>query len=221
MIGKKVYGGVVMRMRRIKWAVDYLEEAKCLVRSPQINQGKWKEILNTKELHVEIGCGKGNYSLNMSKLYPKQGYVAIEKNESAAGIAAKKYDNDCEKGNLALINGDAQSLTEWFNEGEIDVIHLNFSDPWPKNRYAKRRLSSAKFLEDYKKVLNPDGEVQMKTDNAKLFAFSLLEFQNAGFHMVEVDVDYRSEPHPEDVLTEYEEKFVSNHQAIYRCVWKR
>ena len=221
MIGKKVYGGLVMRMRRIKWAVDYLLEAKCLVRNPQIMQGKWKENLNTKELHVEIGCGKGNYSLNMSKLYPKQGYVAIEKNESAVGIAAKKYDNDHEKGHLALIHDDAQSLTEWFDEGEIDVIHLNFSDPWPKNRYAKRRLSSAKFLEDYKKVLNPNGEVQMKTDNAKLFAYSLLEFQNAGFYMVDVDVDYRSEPHPEDVLTEYEEKFVSNHQAIYRCVWKR
>ena len=221
MIGKKVYGGLVMRMRRIKWAVDYLLEAKCLVRNPQIMQGKWKENLNTKELHVEIGCGKGNYSLNMSKLYPKQGYVAIEKNESAAGIAAKKYDNDDEKGHLALIHDDAQSLTEWFDEGEIDVIHLNFSDPWPKNRYAKRRLSSAKFLEDYKKVLNPNGEVQMKTDNAKLFAYSLLEFQKAGFYMVDVDVDYRSESHPEDVLTEYEEKFVSNHQAIYRCVWKR
>ena len=221
MIGKKVYGGKRMRMRRIKWAVDYLLEAKCLVRNPSCNQGKWKELLDTKELHVEIGCGKGNYSLNMSKLYRDQAYVAIEKNESAAGIAAKKYDNDSEKGKLALINGDAQSLSEWFEEKEIDVIHLNFSDPWPKNRYAKRRLSSAKFLEDYKTVLSENGEIQMKTDNAKLFTYPLLEFQNAGFKMVEVDVDYRSEAHPEDVLTEYEEKFVSNHQPIYRCVWKR
>ncbi len=221
MIGKKVYGGKRMRMRRIKWAVDYLLEAKCLVRDPSNYQGRWKSVLDTKELHVEIGCGKGNYSLNMSKLYREQAYVAIEKNESAAGIAAKKYDNDLEKGKLALINGDAQSLSEWFGDHEIDVIHLNFSDPWPKNRYAKRRLSSAKFLEDYKKVLSEDGQIQMKTDNAKLFTYSLLEFQNAGFQMLEVDVDYRSEPHPEDVLTEYEEKFVSNHQPIYRCVWKR
>ena len=210
-----------MRMRRIKWAVEYLDEANCLVRKPEEYKGKWKELLNTDQLHVEIGCGKGNYSLNMSKLYPEQGYVAIEKNESAAGIAAKKYDTDLEKGNLVLINGDAENLSDWFGNQEIDVIHLNFSDPWPKNRYAKRRLSSSKFLEGYKTVLSADGEVQMKTDNAKLFTYSLLEFQNAGFKMVEVDVDYRKEPHPEDVLTEYEEKFVANNQAIYRCVWKR
>ena len=103
----------------------------------------------------------------------------------------------------------------------ISKIYLNFSDPWPKNRYAKRRLSSAKFLDSYKNILAKDGEIQMKTDNAKLFAFSLIEFQKAGFLMKEVDLDYRSEPHPEDVMTEYEEKFVANHQPIYRCVWIR
>lgn len=210
-----------MRMRRIKWAVDYLDQALCLVREPEKYKGKWKQQLGCEKLHVEIGCGKGNYSLNMSKLYPQEAFIAVEKNESAAGITAKKYDEDNEKGKLSFIHGDAENIDEWFAEKEVDVIHLNFSDPWPKNRYAKRRLSSAKFLDSYKNILAKDGEIQMKTDNAKLFAFSLIEFQKAGFLMKEVDLDYRSEPHPEDVMTEYEEKFVANHQPIYRCVWIR
>lgn len=210
-----------MRMRKIPWAVEYLDEAQCRINNPETMKGKWKQYLNTDCLHVEIGCGKGNYSLGMSKLYPKDGFVAIEKNDSAAGVAAKKYDTDTEKGKLCLIRGDAEVLSDWFDTHEIDVIHLNFSDPWPKKRYAKRRLSNERFLQQYKNVLSENGEIQMKTDNAKLFAYSLLEFQNAGFTMVDVDVDYRSEPHPEDTQTEYEEKFVAKGQPIYRCVWKR
>ena len=192
-----------MRMRKIPWAVEYLEQAQCRIKVPEQYKGKWKQFLDTEVLHVEIGCGKGNYSLGMSKLYPQEGFVAIEKNDSAAGVAAKKYDTDTEKGKLCLIRGDAQALNEWFDKQEIDVIHLNFSDPWPKKRYAKRRLSNTRFLEQYKEVLALDGQIQMKTDNAKLFAYSLLEFQNAGFQMIDVNVDYRKEPHPEDVQTEY------------------
>lgn len=214
-------GGFTMRMRRIKWAVEYLNQAQSLIAQPETYKNHWKKRLETECLHIEIGCGKGNYSLNMSKLYPNEGFVAIEKNESAAGITAKKYDTDTEKGKLAFIHGDAAQLIDWFGEKEVDVIHLNFSDPWPKNRYAKRRLSSKSFLEQYKYILSKNGEIQMKTDNAKLFAFSLIEFQNAGFRMKEVDVDYRSEPHEEDVMTEYEEKFVEKSQPIYRCVWIR
>ena len=161
-----------MRMRKIPWAVEYLEQAQCRIKVPEQYKGKWKQFLDTEVLHVEIGCGKGNYSLGMSKLYPQEGFVAIEKNDSAAGVAAKKYDTDTEKGKLCLIRGDAQALNEWFDKQEIDVIHLNFSDPWPKKRYAKRRLSNTRFLEQYKEVLSLDGQIQMKTDNAKLFAYS-------------------------------------------------
>ena len=102
----------------------------------------------------------------------------------------------------------------------MDVIHLNFSDPWPKKRYAKRRLSSATFLDQYKRILSRNGEIQMKTDNSALFEYSLIEFQNAGFKMVEVSVDYRREKHDEDAITEYEQKFISLGQPIYRCVWR-
>ncbi|MGN1275797.1 MAG: tRNA (guanosine(46)-N7)-methyltransferase TrmB [Floccifex sp.] len=210
-----------MRMRKVKWAVDYLSNSSHLIESAQTLKGQWKEYLQCDNLHVEIGCGKGNYSLYMSMLYPQDGFVAIEKNDSACGMAAKKFDEQSKDNHLALIHGDACDLSNWFEENEIDVIHLNFSDPWPKKRYAKRRLSNEKFLAQYKKLLSEDGQIQMKTDNASLFEYSILEFLNNGFVLVDFSVDYRREEHKEDVLTEYEEKFVEKGQPIYRCVWKK
>lgn len=207
-----------MRMRKVKWAVDYLDQARSLIKEPTGQKGKWKELLKTDKLHVEIGCGKGNYSLNMSILYKDEGFIAVEKNESAAGIAAKKFD-EIESTNLALIQDDAANISEWFGAEEVDVIHLNFSDPWPKKRYAKRRLSSNSFLTQYEKILSKNGQIQMKTDNSSLFEYSLIEFQNAGYKMIDVSVDFRRNTHDEDVMTEYEEKFVSLNQPIYRAVW--
>ncbi len=183
-----------MRMRKVKWATDYLPTASCLVKEPSKQAGNWKKLLDTDTLHIEIGCGKGNYSLDMAKMYPDTGFIAIEE--------------------------DASSIGEWFGPREVDVIHLNFSDPWPKKRYAKRRLSSATFLDQYKRILSFNGEIQMKTDNSALFEYSLIEFQNAGFKMVEISVDYRREKHDEDAITEYEQKFISLGQPIYRCVWR-
>lgn len=209
-----------MRMRKVKWATDYLPTANCLVKEPSKQAGNWKKLMGTDTLHIEIGCGKGNYSLDMAKMYKDTGFIAIEKNESAAGIAAKKYDEDTENKHLKLIQDDASSIGEWFGPREVDVIHLNFSDPWPKKRYTKRRLSSASFLDQYKRILSRNGEIQMKTDNSALFEYSLIEFQNAGFKMVEVSVDYHREKHDEDAITEYEQKFISLGQPIYRCVWR-
>lgn len=208
-----------MRMRKVKWAVDYLNESRLLIPNPEALKGKWKQAMETDQLHIEIGCGKGKYSLEMAKKNPSIGFVAIEKNESAAGIAAKKMDDDLSKKKVHLICKDAADLTLWFAPGEINVIHLNFSDPWPKKRYAKRRLSAPSFLEQYKRVLVPGGQIQMKTDNAKLFEYSVLEFLKAGFKLDEFSVDYRAEPHDEDAITEYEAKFIENGQPIYRAVF--
>ena len=210
-----------MRMRKVKWAVDYLPESKVLVSQPAEYKGKWKALLNQKRIHVEIGCGKGNYSIGMANMNENEGFIAIEKNESAAGIAAKKMDEFATKGNLRLIQDDASAISEWFADGEIDVIHLNFSDPWPKKRYAKRRLSSSSFLDQYKNILSAHGEIQMKTDNSALFEYSVLEFLRAGFILEDISVDYRREQHEEDAITEYEEKFIANGQPIYRSVWKK
>ncbi len=210
-----------MRMRKVKWAVEYLPESKVLVKDPSSCKGKWKKRLGTSTLHVEIGCGKGKYSLDMAAMTPEAGFVAIEKNESAAGIAAKKMDDDPREKKLALIEGDADHLSEWFAAGEIDVIHLNFSDPWPKKRYAKRRLSAPSLLKQYIDVLAANGQVIMKTDNASLFEFSVPQFLANGFRLLELSVDYRRETHDEDAITEYEEKFIEQGNPIYRAVFEK
>ncbi len=208
-----------MRMRRIPWAADYLTTSPSRILDPSKLSGTWKDGLKGK-LHLEIGCGKGGYSSAMAAMYPNDRFIAVEKNESAAGLAAKKFD-EAGAPNLSLIYGDGADLSLWFTPGELDVIHLNFSDPWPKKRNAKRRLSAPGFLKQYRTILADDGQIVMKTDNSALFEYSLIEFQNAGFVLEEVSVDFRRESHDEDPLTEYEEKFVQAGQPIYRAVWKK
>ena len=208
-----------MRMRRVGWAVDYLDQAGKLVRDPASMAGQWNRRLSGP-LHVEIGTGKGGYSLQMARLYPEEAFVAVEKNDSAAGIAAKKYDEEGPD-NLVLIHDDARFIETWFAPEEVDVIHLNFSDPWPKNRNAKRRLSADSFLEQYRRILKPEGTLVMKTDNAQLFEYSLLQFSKAGWPLEDVSVDFRRQEHPEDAMTEYESKFSAQGKPIYRAVWRR
>lgn len=209
-----------MRMRRLKWAEDYLKTSSSRVMKPEEYRGKWKRLLNSSTLHVEIGTGKGSYSWQMARMDPNAGFAAIEKNESAAGMAARKYDEN-PLGNLRLIYGDASDLELWFAPKEVNVIHLNFSDPWPKRRNAKRRLSSPAFLKQYQNILADDGEIQMKTDNSSLFEYSVLEMLKAGFVLDEFSVDFRRDEHPEDAVTEYERKFMEAGQPIYRSVWKK
>lgn len=204
-----------MRMRKVGWAVDYLPQAACRIQDPETRAGTWNH-----PLHLEIGTGKGGYSLSMAELYPDAAFVAVEKNESAAGIAARKFDEK-KLENLHLIHGDGVEAASWFAPGEVDVLHLNFSDPWPKNRNAKRRLSADAFLDIYRQILAENGQIQMKTDNAKLFEYSVLQFLKGGFVLDEISVDYRREPHPEDAVTEYEEKFIKEGKPIYRSVWIR
>lgn len=208
-----------MRMRRLKWAASYLDQANCREKNPQNRAGSWRQFEGEK-LHLEIGTGKGNYSLNMAKMYPEDRFIAVERNESVAGIAAKKFDS-YNLNNLDFIFGNAEEVSTWFKPNEVDVIHLNFSDPWPKKRNAKRRLSAPGFLEQYAQILADDGEIQMKTDNASLFEYSLLSMLQNGFRLEEVSVDFRREPHHEDAITEYELKFIERGQPIYRSVWKK
>lgn len=208
-----------MRMRRLKWASEFLEQADVVVHKPEEYKGRWKEILSRDILHIEIGTGKGDYWIGMSEMYEELGWVGIEKQESVAALAVRKSGEL--KENRRFIQADATNIDTWFEAGEVDVIHLNFSDPWPKNRTSKRRLSHASFLEKYKMILSEDGEIQMKTDNASLFEFSILELSHAGFELVDFSVDFRREEHPEDVITEYENKFMEKGNPIYRCVFKK
>lgn len=207
-------------MRKKIWAEPFLQEhPEFVIVEPSEFKGNWKKKLITDELHVEIGCGKGDYFIEMSNNNPKQGWIGIEKDRNVAAIAAKK---GCEQSrtNRYMIAQDADNIEQWFNENEIDVLHLNFSDPWPKTGYKKRRLSHSRFLNMYRKLLSSEGKVIMKTDNQGLFEFSLVEFTDNNWKIEEVSVDFRRNNHDEDVITEYEAKFMSLGQPIYRAVFK-
>lgn len=205
-------------MRKKKWADPWLQEhADYIYSDPQEYKGKWRDLLGCKELHVEIGMGKGGYLLQMAQMYPDIGWVGMEKDHSAAAVAARKSleRENPDIHNNRMIVGDAENMADWFAPGEIDVIHLNFSDPWPKKKAKKKRLSSASFLQMYTDLLSENGCIRMKTDNTGLFEDSVLYFLQNGFTFKEFYVDYRREEHPEDAVTEYEAKFMALGQPIY------
>lgn len=208
-----------MRMRKKKWADPYLEaHPEYAVADPSACRGTWKQMLSCTKLHVEIGMGKGDYLNAMASMYPEEGWVGIEKDHSCAGVACRKAleMESPDLHNKRMIVGDAEHLAEWFADGEIDVIHLNFSDPWPKTYTHKRRLSSQKFLSVYQQLLSEEGIIRMKTDNKGLFEDSVLYFLQNGFTLTELSVDFRRNPHPEDAVTEYESRFMSLNQPIYQ-----
>ncbi len=207
-----------MRMRKKKWADPYLDShPEYALQNPEDFKGKWKQTLQCEKLHVEIGTGKGGYLLAMSQMYPEEGWVGIEKDHSAAAVACRKVLETCESiGNRRMIVGVAEELENWFAPGEIDVIHLNFSDPWPRKKTHKKRLSSEKFLNMYRVLLNENGEIRMKTDNKDLFEDSVRYFVDAGFLLKEFSVDFRRIQHDEDAITEYEQKFMEEGLPIYQ-----
>ena len=212
-----------MRMRKKKWAEPWIEEHRDFVyQNPVENKGKWKELLQRDTLHLEIGTGKGGYLNGMARLYPNEAWVGIEKDISAGAVAARhavEEENPLLE-NKRFIIANAEQLQEWFATGEVDVIHLNFSDPWPKKGNHKRRLSSAKFLEMYRDILTEDGYIRMKTDNKDLFEDSVLYFLQNDFTLTEFSVDFRRVEHAEDVITEYETRFMEFGQPIYQLCAK-
>lgn len=208
-------------MRNKPWATAFLETfGDALISDPTQVVSNWKKRLNCEILHVEIGSGKGDYWNKMAHLYPSQGWIAIEKDRNVAATCLKKHMEQILP-TMALINLDAKDISTWFAQGEIDVLHLNFSDPWPKKGHSKRRLSHGIFLKEYARLLSDSGEIQMKTDNSSLFEFSCVEMSNHGFICKELSVDYRRVEHPEDAITEYEQRFLDLNQPIYRAVWRK
>lgn len=210
-----------MRMRKKKWAEPYLEEhADYAYTNPVENKGKWKELLHCEKLHVELGMGKGDYLNRMAAMYPEEGWVGVERDVSAAAVAARKAleDENPDLHNKRMIVGNAELMEQWFEDGEIDVLHLNFSDPWPKKYTHKRRLSSAKFLDMYRHLLAQDGCIRMKTDNKGLFEDSVLYFLENGYTLREFSVDFRRNEHAEDAITEYEQRFMDLGQPIYQLM---
>ena len=208
-----------MRLRKVKNARERLQvdNNKYFINEPELYKGKWKEVFgNENPIHIEIGCGKGQFMSTLAKLHPDINYIAIEKLDSVLLRCLEKIiDQDIP--NLKIAVMDAQVLLTYFSEKEVDRIYLNFSDPWPKKHHAKRRLTSPLFLEQYKKVLKDDGEIHFKTDNRGLFEYSLESFNNNGFSLSNISLDLHkdTEKYPDNITTEFEDKW-SQFGPIYR-----
>ncbi|MFC3040160.1 tRNA (guanosine(46)-N7)-methyltransferase TrmB [Virgibacillus xinjiangensis] len=210
-----------MRQRHKPWADDFLQENRHIViPNAKENKNKWKDFFgNEHPIHVEIGTGKGQFIAGMAEQFPHINFIGIEIAKSIIVTAAQKV-KDSGMDHVILLNEDAQDLRELFGENEVDCIYLNFSDPWPKNRHEKRRLTFHTFLSQYKEVLVDVGEVVLKTDNKGLFEYSVVSFSQFGMKLEEVNVDLHAEQGSTNIMTEYEEKFSAKGQPIYRCCAK-
>ena len=206
-----------MRMRKKKNCAARIERCGDIrITDPENHKGKWNEVFgNDKPIHVEIGCGKGSFIVGMAKMYPDVNFIAIEKVEDVIVMAMEKaIANEIE--NVRFMDLDAERIEEFFEKGEIKRIYLNFSDPWKKGKQAKRRLTHKNFLDRYKKVLNSGDYIWFKTDNQKLFEFSLNSFCAEGFKLRNITLDLHNSGFEGNVITEYEQRFMDLGQPIYR-----
>lgn len=208
-----------MRMRKKKWQDQFLsQDLKNLIKEPFIYRNHWQESFGFNDIHLEIGSGKGDYWLQMAKMYPDKLFIAVEKDPACVAVALRKVV-DLDLNNAFMIIGDANQLELMFDCSEVNVIHLNFSDPWPKSGYHKRRLTANTFINCYRKILKDNGEIQLKTDNSLLFGYSIETLSQSGFVCTSCDLDFRAKLHDFDPMTEYEKKFIDLGQPIYRCVF--
>ncbi|MEH6990214.1 tRNA (guanosine(46)-N7)-methyltransferase TrmB [Cytobacillus firmus] len=207
-----------MRQRNKPWAKDKLAEyPQYVISEPEKYKGKWKEAFDKDQpLHIEIGTGKGRFITGMAKANPDINYIGIELAESVIVTALDRIIEE-ELPNIKLLNVNANDLRDYFEKGEVNRVYLNFSDPWPKKRHAKRRLTYRSFLEIYEDVLVDKGEIHFKTDNQGLFESSLMSFSDYGMLLTFVSLDLHNSDYEGNIMTEYEEKFSSRGSRIFRC----
>lgn len=206
-----------MRMRKKKNCAARIERCGDIrITDPENHKGNWNEVFgNDNPIHVEIGCGKGSFVVGMAKLHPDVNFIAIEKVEDVIVMAMEKAIAN-EVSNVRFMDLDAERIEDFFEKGEIERIYLNFSDPWKKSKQAKRRLTHKNFLDRYKKVLNSGDYIWFKTDNQKLFEFSLNSFCDEGFKLQNITLDLHNSGFEGNVVTEYEQRFMDLGQPIYR-----
>lgn len=215
-----------MRLRNIPRAEGVLREHPVVIKRPEDQRGCWQQVFgNRNPIYIEIGTGKGRFILNMAERYPDINFIGIERYSSVLLRAVEKYDTEefNRLKNVRFVCMDARNIEDVFAEEEIGRIYLNFSDPWPKARHAKRRLTSSEFLERYEKVLEPGGEIEFKTDNTALFNFSIEQIKETGWTLTgfTYDLHHNEEMAKDNVMTEYKEKFSRNGNPINKLTAMR
>ena len=211
-----------MRLRNIPGAEEVIAESVYVIHEPKQYKGKINSLFEYEQpIHIEIGMGKGKFITEMARLHPEINYIGIERYSSVLLRALQKMDALEDKpNNLKFMCIDAKEITEIFDKEEIDRIYLNFSDPWPKDRHAKRRLPSKEFLSLYDQILKKDGQLEFKTDNRGLFDFAVDELPIANWRAKEItyDLHHDDKMNQGNVMTEYEEKFSSKGNPIYKYI---
>ncbi len=212
-----------MRPRNKKHLEERFEKCSRLVAGdPAALKGNWRSLFGREEirLHLEIGCGKGAFITGMAAAHPDIGFIAMECVKNVIVTALEKTERSALE-NIRFINGNADRLPDFFAPGEIDRIYLNFSDPWPRKKQAKHRLTHPSFLKFYQEILAPGGAVLQKTDNRPLFDYSMESFTESGWRLSAVTYDLHGPETPaeiirQNVVTEYESRFLEAGQPIHR-----
>ena len=205
-----------MRLRNKPWALDYISEhPDVIIPNPEDYKGKWHEVFgNDNPVHIEVGTGKGQFVLGMAKQNPHINYIGIELFDSVIVCALERIVEAEKPANLRLLKVNGAKLQDYFAKGDVARVYLNFSDPWPKKRHAKRRLTHEGFLKLYESVLIDNGEIHFKTDNRGLFEYSLVSMNHYGMRLNYVSLDLHAEMPEDNIMTEYEEKFSAKGQPI-------
>jgi len=212
-----------MRLRNIPGSRDVIAESIYVIHDFKDTRGKWSEVFgNNNPIRIEIGMGKGQFIYELARRNPDVNYVGIEKFSSVLLRGIQKQEAE-PLDNLRFIRMEAEEIAEVFAKDEVDRIYLNFSDPWPKDRHAKRRLPSRQFLGRYDMFLKKDGVIEFKTDNHDLFMFALDEVREANWHLDAVTYDLHNEPNMNEgnIMTEYEERFSAMGNPIYKYIISR
>lgn len=205
-----------MRLRnKPRAAGEIAANSQYITTTPAEFKGQWQsKFAQAQPLSIEVGSGKGRFIVEMAKAHPERNFIGIEIQPSVAIMILEKQ-LVAKLPNLYLIQADGGDLTDFFAENEVAQIYLNFSDPWPKSRHAKRRLTHRLFLAMYQQILQPEGSLQFKTDNRGLFEFSLISFNQFGMQFKELSLDLHADDVPENIETEYEQRFSQMGHPIY------
>ena len=202
-----------MRQRNVKNKQEIMDNSSYLIINPKEYYGKWKDAFkNNNPIHIEIGTGKGNFIIGKALSNPNINFIGIEKVDSIIARCLQKIPEDLP--NLKIVRMNALEIEEVFNK-EIDTIYLNFSDPWPKKRWHKRRLTSEIFLKKYDSVFKKNNHIIQKTDNKDLFEYSIISFSQYGYTIKEISLDLHNSEIEGNIMTEYEEKFSKKGNPIY------